>query len=52
VFEPSPAGERSPLTGTVAEGATGPRKRSGKKDRSGIKNLWKAGHRIVAAPTE
>jgi hypothetical protein len=27
----------------AAEGATGPRKRSGTKDRAGHRDLWKAG---------
>ncbi len=31
--------------GQAAEGATGPRKRSGTQDRPGIKNLWKDGRR-------
>src|SRR5262249_8578093 len=35
--------------GTAAEGATGPRKRSGTRDRAGRKNLWKAG-RAPARP--
>jgi len=47
------AGESS-LEMAAAEGATGPRKRSGTKDRIGIRDLWKAGHpnTWMAAPTE
>ena len=40
--------ERS--TCLAAEGATGPRKRSGNRDRGGIRDLWKAGARMHAAP--
>ena len=37
----------------AAEGATGPRKRSGNRDRGGIWDLWKDGGRDRApAPTE
>jgi hypothetical protein len=37
----------------VAEGATGPRKRSGTKDRFGATDLWKAGTSVCGvAPTE
>jgi len=49
-FGVSRAGECDAFAGVAAEGATGPRKRSGKKDRVGKKSLWKAGR--VAAPTE
>jgi hypothetical protein len=39
--------ERSP---SAAEGATGPRKRSGTRDRVGIRDLWKAGRRATRLP--
>ena len=39
--------ERSP---SAAEGATGPRKRSGTRDRVGIRDLWKAGRRAMRLP--
>ena len=36
----------------AAEGATGPRKRSGNKDRGGIRDLWKAGRAHSAGRTD
>ena len=36
-------GSRAFATAFAAEGATGPRKRSGTTDRGGIRDLWKAG---------
>jgi len=35
---------------SAAEGATGPRKRSGNRDRVGIRDLWKAGRRAMRLP--
>jgi len=54
-FDISPAGECGVARVTerhAAEGATGPRKRSGTRNRDGRKNLWKAGPGNGAAPTE
>ena len=38
--------------GFAAEGATGPRKRSGSKDRAGTRDLWKAGGRSRVRRTD
>ena len=35
---------------SAAEGATGPRKRSGNRDRAGIRDLWKAGRQPIGPP--
>ena len=35
---------------SAAEGATGPRKRSGNRDRAGIRDLWKAGRLPIRPP--
>ena len=48
--QPPGAGESGPLA--AAEGATGPRKRSGNRDRVGIRDLWKDGSRANAGRTD
>ena len=53
VPESQPPGAGESEASLAAEGATGPRKRSGTMDRGGIRDLWKAGPRSPApAPTE
>lgn len=47
---PPGAGESRPVP--AAEGATGPRKRSGTRDRSGIRTSGKTADANPAAPTE
>jgi hypothetical protein len=48
--ESQPPGAGESGVASAAEGATGPRKRSGKKDRGGIRDLWKAGRRAIRLP--
>jgi hypothetical protein len=50
VSQPPGAGESG--TRAAAEGATGPRKRSGNRDRVGIRDLWKDGGRVYARRTD
>ena len=59
MFESSPresVGFWGSFQGPAAEGATGPRKRSGTQDRDREQDLWKAGtfggNPLGAAPTE